>query len=1049
MSEVTQALAKLESFDADLRYMGLNDLKAIFEGPQRHTLVSDHYRVLQQVKDEVVKHLADPITEVQTQAVKTLGPLVQLLPDHEVISILGSIATQKASTVLTLALRTIIGNSVPGERIAQVIVNLIMDRDADPDYKTSIEDCEVVNDLIRRFGPYLSASSIDRLLDHIMARVSSPQSSVGNLVRRRSFVALGLLAPYESEGQWDAQRQFIASTLEPPSAEINGVQLVIKLCDTAPGRVTSIPNVVERIYALANAEEVDDTNVELVEHALAAVEALYLAGDIAATKVVSLAQKYLSFHPNYVEDDGGDDDVGSEFELSEDEEAYDDDLSWKLRRYAVRLTQELATHDEAHAATLVPALVGLLRVESEQGVRELAVDTLSGFTSVPVLYAACQPHIGTFIEMAQKDTTGVYLSLLRALLSHPLPTPQIEQIVVVAASQSKRATLPATLSLVQALAPHVRPDPRLLPPVAQGLADVEFQTVSLALDAALALGSAELVEAVCTAGIKAQNLSIQGQALKVAAAIVDDSHAEVVLAHILQALQTADLQIPAIHASKELLERCELSDAAIDEASQHLVQLLASSQLRAVAIALLRALRVIAARVPQLASQIFAAAQTHDVWEPAVVGHKCRLFAEIPTTPGVREFAVTAAQRLNEDVVNTQPAVINLWGSLAASDDAEGLLREAEVAAEEAGRTPLWAQIIAEVAVKGHLPIDTEFSEFGVHLVAALAERGRCAASLESLAQAAAPTPSGGESVSPVIVGQAIAELAIAGDQKEKLYEAAAMAQDSAAAEMFIAALEVILQREPTLDVVAAARRLIELVPLADLKIVGRLLGQAVVSLPGGVEQLDGWPVLCQIYGAKHAYKTASPAMQPSLETVFLRLAEHGDLVVRENALEALSWALQQSSISAQQTQHADVWGVLLRATYVDKSLVETIQVGPFKHTVDHGLAARKAAYEALYALASYRAIDTVRNHGEPLVAALVRGLRDEHDVKMLSLYTLETLAAVPAAARLFADAKPLLLEAFAEIETAKVRETSVKQEHDRQAEALQTLATVRKALGF
>lgn len=1051
MSEVTQAISKLESFDADLRYMGLSDLKSIFEGPQRLTLVSEHYRVLQQVKSEVLKHLVDPITEVQTQAVKTLGPLIKLLPEHEIVSVISTIATQKSSTVLTLALRTVIQSSLISPSIGDVTVRLILQRSSEPDHEPSIEDCDVVNDLIRRFGPSLGQENIGPLLQLIMTRVEKKQGTTGNIVRRRSFEALGLLAPYELDEQWEAQSQFIASTLVPPAtASINGVKLVMNLCTTAPNRVSTIPNVVNSILDIAKTVEIDETNVELIERSLAATETLYLAGHISAAQVADLVKKYARFNPNYVggDDIAEDEDMGSEFELSDDEDfGYDDDLSWKLRRYAAILTLDVAENDKTQAVQLVNPLIELLRIESEQAVQELTVNVLANFTTIPELLDQIKPYIGLFIDLANKEqSTGVYLPLLSALAdTKALEPAQIQSIVSIAASRSKRAVLPATLSLVQSLASEIGSEPKLLPLVAQGLKDVEYQTVTLALDAALALGSPELAEPVYNVVQKTQNLSIQGQALKVTAAIVDEPNAEQVLVYELAALEKSDLQVPALSAIQELVEKFQLSDEAITQAAIRVLELLKASRLRTVAYAAFRVLRRLAKRNPLLAGDVFAAAQSHDSCDPTTTVYKCELFSEISSTPGVADFALEAGARFCDvpGADDAQLAIIKLWGAIASTNYAPELLAKAKEASSASKGAQFWANVVAEVAVIADVPVDVGFDEFGVYLITALAERNRSATSLSQLAQAAQS-----DEVSPLVLGPAMAELAISSGQKAELYKAAGTASDTVSAEMYLSALDVLLQREPEIEIIQVARKLADVSPPPDLQLAGKLLGQAVSSLPEGFSVLDGWPVLYQLVGAKHAFKTASPDSQIELEKIFVGHLTDNDIKIRETALEALSWALQQAKGASPPLSQL-IPGII-QSTYVDKSLLEVIQMGPFKHTVDHGLAARKAAYGTLYALASTRGNETVRAASVQLIDALIRGLRDEHDVRMLALYILEALASSgPASSRLLSEAKPLLLEAFAEIEAIKVRETSVKQEHDRQAEALQALNVTKRAIGM
>ncbi|KAH7666412.1 CAND1 protein, partial [Aphelenchoides avenae] len=90
-----------------------------------------------------------------------------------------------------------------------------------------------------------------------------------------------------------------------------------------------------------------------------------------------------------------------------------------------------------------------------------------------------------------------------------------------------------------------------------------------------------------------------------------------------------------------------------------------------------------------------------------------------------------------------------------------------------------------------------------------------------------------------------------------------------------------------------------------------------------------------------------------------------------------------------------DCLGSLLPALYaetdVKKELVHEVEMGPFKHIVDDGLDLRKAAFECMYTLAEHclDRIDVFQymDHVES-------GLKDQHDIKLLTFLMLSRLAA-------------------------------------------------------
>jgi cullin-associated NEDD8-dissociated protein 1 len=123
----------------------------------------------------------------------------------------------------------------------------------------------------------------------------------------------------------------------------------------------------------------------------------------------------------------------------------------------------------------------------------------------------------------------------------------------------------------------------------------------------------------------------------------------------------------------------------------------------------------------------------------------------------------------------------------------------------------------------------------------------------------------------------------------------------------------------------------------------------------------------------------------------FFNLLRDEELEVRRQALVTLNGAAHSKPFLVQsKLSH------LLPLLYVEleprKELMRVVVMGPFKHTIDDGLEARRSAYEALYSVLEnlFPAIDNV----EEFVAKVVKGLDDQHEIKILCSLMLTRLAA-------------------------------------------------------
>jgi cullin-associated NEDD8-dissociated protein 1 len=76
----------------------------------------------------------------------------------------------------------------------------------------------------------------------------------------------------------------------------------------------------------------------------------------------------------------------------------------------------------------------------------------------------------------------------------------------------------------------------------------------------------------------------------------------------------------------------------------------------------------------------------------------------------------------------------------------------------------------------------------------------------------------------------------------------------------------------------------------------------------------------------------------------------------------------------------------------LQQDLIREVEMGPFKHTVDDGLDLRKAAFECMYTLLDSPVL-LPHLDLDDFLDRVDSGLRDHHDIKMLTYLMLSRLA--------------------------------------------------------
>ncbi|XP_042009937.1 cullin-associated NEDD8-dissociated protein 1-like isoform X1 [Salvia splendens] len=186
--------------------------------------------------------------------------------------------------------------------------------------------------------------------------------------------------------------------------------------------------------------------------------------------------------------------------------------------------------------------------------------------------------------------------------------------------------------------------------------------------------------------------------------------------------------------------------------------------------------------------------------------------------------------------------------------------------------------------------------------------------------------------------------------------------------------------------------------------------------------------------------------LYPEIST-FLMLIKDQDRHVRRAAVLALSTAAHNKP-NLIKSLLPELLPLLYDQTVIKKELIRTVDLGPFKHTVDDGLELRKAAFECVDTLLD-SCLDQV-NPSSFLVPYLLSGLDDHYDVKMPCHLILSKLAdKCPSAVLAVLDS---LVDPLHKTINFRPKQDAVKQEVDRNEDmirsALRAIASLNQISG-
>uniref|UniRef100_A0A8C7ZPI6 TATA-binding protein interacting (TIP20) domain-containing protein n=1 Tax=Oryzias sinensis TaxID=183150 RepID=A0A8C7ZPI6_9TELE len=407
---ISNLLEKMTSTDKDFRFMATNDLMLELQKDSIKLDEDSERRVVAML----LKLLEDKNGEVQNLAVKCLAPLVSKVKEPQVEAMVESLCSNMMSDkeqlrdISSMGLKAVITelplSSSGGASVSKMITSqLIGALGKQEDVALQLEALDILSDML---GSGALVSFHGSLLSSLLPQLTSPRMAV----RKRSIMALGHLVPCCSPALFSQLTEHLMTELAkgpPTSVARTYIQCLATISREGGHRVGEhLQKVIPMVVKFTSVE--DD---ELREHCFQAFEAFIrrCPKEMSphVTTVTQLCFKFMTYDPNY-NYDGSEEE---EDEKSDDEYSDDDDMSWKVRRSAVKCLEALiSTRLDlllSFYSTICPALLARFK-EREENVR---ADVFAAFSTLLRQSRVGSSHPGLIAEFLTVFTEDVLLQV--------------------------------------------------------------------------------------------------------------------------------------------------------------------------------------------------------------------------------------------------------------------------------------------------------------------------------------------------------------------------------------------------------------------------------------------------------------------------------------------------------------------------------------------------------------------------------------------------------------------------------------------------------------
>uniref|UniRef100_A0A3Q2QRW9 Uncharacterized protein n=1 Tax=Fundulus heteroclitus TaxID=8078 RepID=A0A3Q2QRW9_FUNHE len=353
---ISSLLEKMTSTDKDFRFMATNDLMLELQ-KDSIKLDEDSER---KVVNMLLRLLEDKNGEVQNLAVKCLAPLVSKVKEPQVEAMVDILCTNMTSDKEQL-------RDISSMGLKAVIAELPLSAS----------------------GLSLTASVCKKITSQLIVYFNNHMSS-RMAVRKRSILALGHLVPCCSPALFSQLTAHLLKELaKNPQTSLTRTYIQCLATVSRQGGHRVGEHLEKLIPMVVKFTSVEDD--ELREYCFQAFEAFIrrcpkeMSPHVAM--VTKLCLKFMTFDPNYNYDDSEGDEDSMDIEdradeESDDEYSDDDDMSWKVRRSAIKCLEALISTRRdlllSFYSSICPALLARFK-EREENVR---ADVFAAFSTL-------------------------------------------------------------------------------------------------------------------------------------------------------------------------------------------------------------------------------------------------------------------------------------------------------------------------------------------------------------------------------------------------------------------------------------------------------------------------------------------------------------------------------------------------------------------------------------------------------------------------------------------------------------------------------------------